>query len=105
MHISEALKANYSLTVLDLLANSIGDTGAQYISDSLKANDSLICLMLQRTLSSFQTFSLSLQAIELGTQEQGIFQRHSYQIPHSLCWISGVVIFLSNLNFFGVYLF
>ncbi|CAF2028261.1 unnamed protein product, partial [Rotaria magnacalcarata] len=44
--LADALKANTTLTVLYLYENQIGDTGAQYLGDALKTNQSLQNLQL-----------------------------------------------------------
>ncbi|CAF2228112.1 unnamed protein product, partial [Rotaria magnacalcarata] len=44
--LADALKANTSLTLLQLQTNQIGDSGAQYLADALKVNKTLTVLYL-----------------------------------------------------------
>ncbi|CAF1474419.1 unnamed protein product [Rotaria magnacalcarata] len=44
---NELLQVNKVVTTFDLHANQIGDVGAQFLADALKANTSLTLLQLQ----------------------------------------------------------
>lgn len=46
MSLARALKANNTLTELDLRWNNVGNDGARALRDSLEANRSLSCLKL-----------------------------------------------------------
>ena len=46
-YLSESLKSNDSIQILDLQHNNIGDEGMKYLSESLKSNNSIQTLDLQ----------------------------------------------------------
>jgi hypothetical protein len=110
--LSEALKSNSSLTVLDLsgmeqcfisfslnAGNNIAAEGAISLSEALKSNSSLTTLYLTSNILVASFHSHPIQIITLAMKEPSNYLKRSNQIALSQCSISAVRELLLPFSF------